>query len=526
MRDAKIRVRIKGTQIYADAFTDPLGTAAGTGYDAAGTGRRAVTWRASAAGPNAALTHALPTLRRRAHDAVRQNAYAESAVNIQEGNIVGTGIKPEFHTKDAGLNRDLDDLFLEWTDESDADGQYDWYGQQALAVRSMVEGGEIFVRRRFRRFGDMATVPLQLQVLEGEYCPAEYAPSVKGREVMNGIEFDLRGRRTAYYMYRRHPNDWSVMQNFMDGTPRAVPAGEILHMRQVRRPGQVRGEPWLTRALIKLRDLDKYDDATLLAKQIAAMFAGFIELPDALDKTSQTGGTGVPDGIMGEGAADENGVAVPSLEPALIQRLYSGEKMKFSEPPSAGADYEPFTRQQNRALAVGTGALYELLTGDYGQVNDRQFRAAVNEFRRRIEMHQHHIVVFQFCRPVVSWWLDAGVLSGEVKLPRSVDLAQVKAKVRYIPQGWPYIHPVQDVNADIKAVRAGFTSRSKVVSKRGENAADIDREQTEDQTRADTAGLKYDSDGRRSASGRAAGGDRTQETEDVDTDNTGDKEKN
>jgi capsid protein len=55
-----------------------------------------------------------------------------------------------------------------------------------------------------------------------------------------------------------------------------VPASEIIHLFRVLRPGQIRGEPWLARALVKLNELDQYDDAELVRKKTAAMFAGFI----------------------------------------------------------------------------------------------------------------------------------------------------------------------------------------------------------------------------------------------------------
>jgi len=57
------------------------------------------------------------------------------------------------------------------------------------------------------------------------------------------------------------------------------------------------------------------------------------------------------------------------------------------------------------------------------------------------------------------------------------------------------------VDAAIKAVRAGFASRSDVVAEQGEDAAEIDAQQAEDAARADALGLKYDSDARRGASG-------------------------
>jgi len=55
-----------------------------------------------------------------------------------------------------------------------------------------------------------------------------------------------------------------------------VPAAEVMHLFRPLRPGQIRGEPWLARALVKLNELDQYDDAELVRKKTAAMFAGFI----------------------------------------------------------------------------------------------------------------------------------------------------------------------------------------------------------------------------------------------------------
>jgi len=69
-------------------------------------------------------------------------------------------------------------------------------------------------------------------------------------------------------------------------------------------------------------------------------------------------------------------------------------------------------------------------------------------------------------------------------------------RVRWVPQGWPYINPVQDVNAQKLAIRAGLTSRSASVLKQGEDPEQVDQENAADNTRADGLGLQYDSDPR------------------------------
>lgn len=474
-------------------------------YDVAGPGRRARAVRGFGGGPNT-VSRNLYGLRSKSRDAVRNNWAAASAVDTIVTNTVGTGIKPQFATSDSGLNKELAELWLDWTDEADADGVLDLYGLEALACRGMVEGGDVFARLRVRRACDVDTVPLQLQLLEGEYCPAEKTEDfgANGRTV-NGIRLDAIGRRVGYWLYRGHPADGA---GFAGAEVTLVPASEVCHVYLPLRPGQMRGEPWLTRALTKLADLDKYDDAEVLRKQISAMFVGFRRRP-------------IPAGATAEEIAELYGVTPEEgdgpldviMEPGAFNELDPGEEMQFTDPADVGTHYADFMRVQFRMLAAAAGVLYEQLTGDYSQINDRTYRAAVNEFRRRVQMWQHHVMAFQLLRRVHRRWLDLAILSGAIRVPQGV---RGLYRAKWVPQAWEYIHPVQDVEAARASVRAGFTSRAAVVSERGEDAEQIDAEQAADNERADDLGLSYDSDGRRSASdpSKAAGAADEPENED------------
>lgn len=480
---ARVRCRVKGTGIYTDTLASAFGTGA-IEYDAAGQGRRARTWRVSGSGPNAALQYSAPIMRDRARDQVRKNALAESAVSAIEANVVGTGIVPQFATSDAGLNRELAQLFLDWTDESDADGLCDWYGQQALATRSLAESGETFARFRFRRPGDLETVPLQVQLLEAEYVPYDMPVAGYGQDIRCGIEFNGIGKRAAYWMYKQHPNDIIAPGIFPDRIPYRVPASEVAHLYWAKRPGAIRGDTWLARMLIKARDVDLYDDAELTRKQMAAMFAGFV---------TKTG-----DGaFMGEDEEpDSAGVALAPLEPGTLQVLEPDESIEFSEPADVGGAYESFMRVQHRLLAASAGVMYEQITGDYSTGNDRTFRAAVLEFRRRAKMWQHHILVFQFGRPLILRWLDTARAAGIIVPPKAMQARDFR-RVKWVPQGWQYINPVQEVQAEQASVRSGFTSRDAVISERGDDPEEVDRQIAEGNRRADAANLVFDSDPRK-----------------------------
>ncbi len=77
--------------------------------------------------------------------------------------------------------------------------------------------------------------------------------------------------------------------------------------------------------------------------------------------------------------------------------------------------------------------------------------------------------------------------------------SQYETFTQWIAQGWPYMHPVQDMQAQNLAVRSGFKSRSEVVSEQGYDSEQIDDEIAADNRRADELTLQYDSDGRLSS---------------------------
>jgi len=459
-------------------------------YDGTGGGRRALAWMPSNPGAVAALSLAQDELRAKSRDLVRRNAWAAAGIEAFVANAIGTGIKPQSMVQDQDRREAIHSLWWDWCEQADAAGLTDFYGLQALATRAMLEGGEALVRLRYRRTEDGLPVALQIQVLEAEHLPTTMNRDLPGGNVIrSGIEFDRLGRRVAYHLYRSHPNDGLLapMSSSAGGggmdTVR-VDASEVIHLFRPLRPGQVRGEPWLTRALVKLNELDQYDDAELVRKKTAAMFAGFITrmAPE--------------DNLMGESAADGNGVALAGMEPGTLQILEPGEDIKFSAPADVGSSYAEFMRQQFRAVAAAMGITYEMLTGDLTQVNYSSIRAGLLEFRRRCEAFQHGVIVHQLCRPIWRAWMDQAVLEGALDIPGYRKDRRTYQAAKWIPQGWSWVDPQKEFNAMKLAIRAGLMSRSEAISGNGYDAEDVDREIAADNARADALGLVFDSDAR------------------------------
>ena len=312
----------------------------------------------------------------------------------------------------------------------------------------------------------------------------------KGHKIRAGIEFNGIGQRVAYWMHRAHPSDYTTLDT---ADLRRVPAEQVMHLYEPLRPGQLRGQPLLTQVLLRMFHLDKFDDATLLRQEIANLFTGFITKPSPeQEKVDPLTGRPI--------VYDLQGVPMVAMEPGTMQELSPGEEITFNTPPGAASNYPDFIRQQLMAVAAGIGLPYEILSGDMKGVSDRALRVVLNEFRRRIQQIQHNQLVFQLCRPVWNRWLEMAVLSGAISASDFHRNRNQYSRVKWIPQGWAYIYPVQDVQSQNLAVRSGFKSRSEVVSEQGYDSEQIDDEIASDNRRADELAVQYDGDGRKQGS--------------------------
>ncbi len=446
------------------------------GFDGGLSKRRLKTFHASRAHVNTLIQAAGADMTARARYLIRNNGYAANAVESWAGNAVGTGIKPSSGIADAVLKDRVQRLWLRWTDESDAEGLTDFYGQQRRAARELFIAGEVFFRIRPRRPEDGLTVPLQLQMLPAEMLPLNHNQLLEnGHRIRQGIEFDRIGRRVAYHFLRRHPGD--ITDPGLTAETVRVPAESVLHIVDPVDAGQLRGVSRFSPALVKLFLLDQYDDAELDRKKVAAMFVGFVRRPEReLDNTADR---------------DDQGEPLLPLEPGQLQMLDDGEDITFSTPADVGGNYESFQYRTLLQVAAALGLPYANLTADMLKANYSNTRAALLEFRRRIESFQHSVIVYQMCRAVWARWMDMAVLSGQLALP---DYEQRRADYldcNWLPPRWDWVDPLKDIRAETLAIQSGFKSRTQAIGERGFDAAMVDAEIASDRDREARLGLAF-----------------------------------
>jgi len=447
-------------------------------YEAASTGRRTSGWRRAFGDANAVNAPALNVLRAHARDLVRNNPYASRGVRVIGNNTVGWGIVP----KPTGVGkratqraRDLWQQHFEST-ACDVEGRQNIYGIQRTVIRTTAESGEALIRRYRRPMSDGLPIPVQFQVLEPDFIDTtkDGFKGEAGGPVIQGIEYDTRGRRVAYWLYDEHPGArMQFTSRAVLGQSRRIPAEDIIHVFRLERPGQVRGITWFAPVIVKLKDFDEYADAKLMQQKIAACFTVFV--------TDMNGG-GAP-ALTSQSSDDP---LVETIEPGLVVKTPPGRDVKFAQPPTPEGG--SFSAEVLHAIAAGLGVTYEDLTGDYSKVNFSSARMARLAHWADVQDWRWNMLIPQLCARVWQWGMETAFIAGLIS---DVPGAQ------WTPPPMPMIEPDKEGLAYTRLVRAGAMTHDEMVREQGNDPDTHWAEYAENLRRLDELGIVLDSDARR-----------------------------
>ena len=435
-------------------------------YDIASAGSRMKSWR-----PRGTDADSAGIARQRmafvARDMVRNTPFAERAKQVIAANVVGDGIIPKVMASNDRARETLLRLVEEHMDTAaiDADGRQNLYGLQRLAMQTVVEAGEVLVRRRRRDDRDGLPLPFQIQILEPDHLDnGRDSLMPGGNTIREGIEYDQIGRRVAYWLFPMHPGADRIAAR--DYQSRRVPASEILHIYRQDRPGQMRGVTWFAPIALQLQDLADHQEAQLVRQKVAACFAAFQVTPDADPNVQDPG-------------------ELSSITPGRIQRLAPGEDIRFADPPGVSG-YDEFTQAVLRAVAAGLGVTYEALAGDLSRVNFSSARMGRMEMDRNVSAWQHLLMIPQFCQPIGRWAMEAA--EAAQVWPRGAE------GFDWVPPHRVLVDPTREIPALAAKVRAGFASRPSVIRELGYDPERVTAEIEADMAQRD--GLIFESDAR------------------------------
>lgn len=410
------------------------------GFDGAAKGRRTEGWKATGTSVNAEIFSALTYLRDRSRDLVRNNPYGKRIMRVMPNNIIGTGIRPNPVTDSKGTSKKVKQLWKDWAEKTtcDFDEMNTFYGLQKLAMRAVFEsGGALIIRRRTTN----PRIPIEIQVLEADHIDLNKNGELgsAGGYIMQGIEFNSRGKKVAIWLFEKHPGEQFRFPTQL--MSRRVEMDDVLYLYQVERPGQVHGIPLLVSSMLRMKDFDDYEDAQLIRQKIAACFSVFVM--DSQDSV-----------FKGDTEAKE---MAERVEPGIIEHLPPGKDVKFANPPGADG-YADYSRKIQQGIAAGAGISYEAMTGDLSNVNFSSGRMGWIEMQREIEDWQWNVFIPQFCDKIWQWFNDAAIIAGSLRSPVAVTWTTPRRMM---------LDPVKETNAKISQIGAGLTTLTETLLEDG-----------------------------------------------------------
>ena len=449
-------------------------------YNAAKAGRRTSKWGDRAASANAVTAADGRSLRRRARHQIRNSPHASKARMLFVSSVVGDGIRPQVKTGSPKVDQLAERLFAEWSEECDADGRFDFYGLQRLVAGTVPGAGGCLFRRRPRRMVDGLAVPLQIQVMEVDHLDdGKSDVGRSGGRIVQGVEFDAVGKRSAYWLFPYHPND---VAGDVFGASKRVPASEVGHVYHCDRPGQVRELPWLAPVMMLLEDLEAYIDAEVYRKRTEACMVGIFKgdrqhLAPATDSE-------VSDVEAVSPITDVDGVPMGDLQPGEFYCIDHDDELVIHQPTQV-TGIEEFTRVVLREIATGLGMTYELLAGDLSKVNFSSIRAGNIEWRRLARSLRKVLIVRQFCEPVFRWWLDLAIASG--RLPAGLDY-----RVEWVSPHFEEVDRLKDLQADAEGLASAAYTFRETLARRGKDFDQHVEELVEEREKLAALGISAD----------------------------------
>ena len=237
-----------------------------------------------------------------------------------------------------------------------------------------------------------------------------------------------------------------------------VPAEDILHAYKPDRPEQTRGLPFMTTALARLKMLDGYEEAELVAARVGASKMGFITSPSG-------------DAYVGDDTEDDY-TPIMSAEAGTFEQLAEGQGIETFDPQHPTSGFDSFHKSVLRGIASGLGVSYVSLANNLEGVNYSSIRQGTLEERDNYRILQK-FMIDHFIQPVFEkWLLQTMSFKENFLLPPSRYDKFVDSAI-FIGRSWGWIDPVKEVKANVDGLNAGIVTLQDVQSNYGRDVEEL-----------------------------------------------------
>lgn len=326
------------------------------------------------------------------------------------------------------------------------------------------------------------------QLLEGDRLQESYlgrAPN-SNNEIRFSCELDIWKRKVAYWVLSRHPGDPFCGAPLRDSNVwrERIPADEIiLYSNMADRAEQTVGFPELDSIAKPLYRDQQYATALTLAAIGACCKPFWIKkaFPTGMTFTSEQMNALIgevsdamrygPGGVIGNGPSSgtlsrQEGLSAPvSNELPASTRIYNYGEELMQTSAQDGFPVEAavgFKKDNLHMIAAGSGISYQLLSMCYDNLGFSATRACQvpqqDHFKVRQANFRDMVVEPEFEERV-----RCAIMCGKCSAPMEM-LDAICEGAHWLGTRWPFINPLQDIQATILQLEAGLISPQQVLA--------------------------------------------------------------
>lgn len=341
------------------------------------------------------------------------------------------GIILDLHTQDSNLNKYIENLWWNWK-ENIPYSHIDFWDLESLILLYLKRDGECFV------YVNESVDGLSVKIIDPDNVDETID---NGKNIIKGIEFDTNNAPLAYYILDANQEVLRIERD------------RILHFFKRHSVDQVRGISPLSSIIYPVMQKDKFKSAELKRARLQSEITGYMIKNDNEDF--------VPNIDNGEDIDNEKEIRVDT-QVGKMQFIDENLKPYFVESHNA-TNIEFFIKQTDKEIAKALGVSYSTLTGDLNEVNYSSIRHGASEQRREFRSLQTFIIR-NFHNKIFERWLLNEIKRGNIK-PN--DYRIIIDNYTFKPQGWEYIDPYKETNANKIALESGQKTLSDILREKG-----------------------------------------------------------
>ena len=432
-------------------------------YKAAQSSNLFADWISGSANADSAIRFNLRKIRDRCREQARNNDYAKRYLQLLVTNVVGqNGIRVQSKARndDGELdfvgNQIIEREWKKWCKHGNCtiDGKMSFIDAQKLFIETLARDGEVIVRHIT---SNNPLDPYRFQFLDADYLDEEENEVLNNnQEIIMGVKLNQFGKPVAYFLFKEHPHN--TTHGKYDRNHIEVNAKDIIHAFQQERPEQTRGLPFMATALSRMKMLDGYEEAELVAARVAASKMGFFTSPA---------------GEQYSGDDLENDYTpIMNAEAGSFEQLPEGMNFQTFDPQHPTSGFDGFHKSVLRGIASGLGVSYVSLANNLEGVNYSSIRQGTLEERDNYRILQR-FMIDHFIEPVFNKWLLQTMSFKEgFNLPSS-RYDKFADSAAYIPRSWGWVDPVKEVKANIDGLAAGVVTMSDIQANYGRDVEEL-----------------------------------------------------